>query len=178
MSWRYAKFVWLGDWLSACKDYKCMTELIGKQGLILRPGGKVYMMWWINSFLLLWNRGIDCGKWVEVVECWTSNGEWWMMRGIRLANRVPSAELYQSWYGRVGFENVIVRSCLHWYGHVICQVIETQIHEVLQFQVAGKRPKGSPRKRWISCMWHGKDMKIENMEILRLSEKDMEDWER
>ena len=44
-------------------------------------------------------------------------------------------------------EDVIVRSRLRGYGHVICQGIETQIHEVLQFEVAGKRPKGRPRKR-------------------------------
>ena len=76
----------------------------------------------------------------------------WMIRmicGVKLANRVCSAELYQ----RVGMEmpvqDVIVKNRLFWYGYLMHRGKETQIPEVLQNKVAIKRLKKRPRKTWL-----------------------------
>lgn len=70
----------------------------------------------------------------------------------------------------IAVEDVVVKSRLLQYGHIIYQGTKTQIHEVLQFEMARKRRKGRPRKMCINCI-RG------DMEILRLSKEDMEDRE-
>ena len=51
---------------------------------------------------------------------------------------------------RVGFvvkiEDMIIQSCLWWYGHVICRDIISQICEVMELEITGNRKNGRPRK--------------------------------
>ena len=52
----------------------------------------------------------------------------------------------------VKIEDMIIQSYLQWYGHVICQDINSQIHEVMELEITGRRKKGPPRKLWKECI--------------------------
>ena len=49
-------------------------------------------------------------------------------------------------------EDMIIRSSQWWYGHVICRDINSQIGEVMELEITGKRKKGRPRKSWEECV--------------------------
>ena len=46
----------------------------------------------------------------------------------------------------------IIQSCLQWYSHVIRQDINSQIREVMELEIIGKRKKGWQGKLWEECM--------------------------
>ena len=45
-------------------------------------------------------------------------------------------------------ENMIIQSRLRWYGHVMREDNNSQICEVMEVEITGKRKKGRPRKSW------------------------------
>ena len=47
---------------------------------------------------------------------------------------------------------MIIQSRLWEYGHVICQGINSQIHEVMELEITGKRKKGRPRNLLEECV--------------------------
>ena len=47
---------------------------------------------------------------------------------------------------------MIIQSRLRWYGHVMRGDIDSQIQEVMEDEITGKRKKGRPRKSWENCM--------------------------
>ena len=47
---------------------------------------------------------------------------------------------------------MIIQSRLPWYGHVMCGDIDSQIQEVMEVEITGKRKKGRPRKSWEECI--------------------------
>ena len=69
-----------------------------------------------------------------------------MMCGV--VDRVSTDVLRDSVGVVVKIEDMIIQSCLWWYGHVICRDINSQIHEVIKLEITGKRKKGRPRKSW------------------------------
>ena len=69
-----------------------------------------------------------------------------MMCGV--VDRVSTDVLRDSVGVVVKIEDMIIQSCLWWYGHVICRDINSQIHEVIKLEITGKRKKGQPRKSW------------------------------
>ena len=75
-----------------------------------------------------------------------------MMCGVRLVDRVSTDVLRE----RVGFvvtiKDFIIQRRLQWYGHVIRRDISSQIREVMEHEIPGKRKKGRPRKSWEECI--------------------------
>ena len=49
-------------------------------------------------------------------------------------------------------EDMIVQSRLWWYGHIMRGDINSQIREVLEVEITGKRKKGRPRKSREECL--------------------------
>ena len=47
---------------------------------------------------------------------------------------------------------MIIQSHLRWYGHVMRGEIDSQIREVMEVEITGKRKKGQPRKSWEECI--------------------------
>ena len=54
-------------------------------------------------------------------------------------------------------EDMIIQSYLPWYGRVMHGDINSQIREVMELEITGKRKKGQPRKSWEECL--KKDLK-------------------
>ena len=52
----------------------------------------------------------------------------------------------------VKIEDIIIQSRLWCYGHAMRGDINSQIHEVMEVEVTGKRKKGRPRKSWEECV--------------------------
>ena len=52
----------------------------------------------------------------------------------------------------VKIKDLIIQSRLQWYGHVMLGDINSQIHEVMEVEITGKRKKGRPRKLWEECV--------------------------
>ena len=75
-----------------------------------------------------------------------------MMCGVRPVDRVLNDVLQDRVGVVVKIEDMIIQSCLWWYGHVICRDMNSQIREVMELEITGKRKKGQPRKSWEECV--------------------------
>ena len=73
-----------------------------------------------------------------------------MMCGVRLADSMSNDAFHDS-VGVVKIEDIIQR-CLWWYGHVMHGDINSQIRELMEVEITGKRKKGCPRKQWEDCV--------------------------
>ena len=51
----------------------------------------------------------------------------------------------------VKIEDMIIQSRLWWYGHFMRAYISSQIREVMEVEITGKRKKDRPRKLWEEC---------------------------
>ena len=69
-------------------------------------------------------------------------GEDLMMCGVRLVDRVLTDILRDRVGVVVKIEDMIIQSCLWWYGHVMCGDINSQTCEVMEVEITGKRIKG------------------------------------
>ena len=67
-----------------------------------------------------------------------------MMCGMRLFDSVSTNTLRDSVVVKI--EDMIIPSCLQWYGHLICADINSHIREVMKLEITGKSKKGQPRK--------------------------------
>ena len=95
------------------------------------------------------------------------------MAGIKLRDRVPSAEIL----GRCGLKDVLgvmrVRR-LRWFGHVKRRDRSEVLGRILDMTVEGRRPPGRPKKNWISCV-------RDDLRTLNISEEEAHDrrrWEQ
>ena len=75
-----------------------------------------------------------------------------MMCGVRLVDRGPTDVLRDTVGVVVTIEDLIIQRCLWWYGHAIRRDISSQIHEIIEHEIPGKRKKGQPRKLWEECI--------------------------
>ena len=71
-----------------------------------------------------------------------------MMCVVRLVDRVSTDMLHDKVGVVVKIEDMIIQSRLWWYGHAMHGDINSQICEVMEFEITGKRKKGRPRKLW------------------------------
>ena len=71
-----------------------------------------------------------------------------IMCGVRLVDRVWTMVLGDRVRVAVKIEDMIIQSRLRWYGHVMRRNINSQIREVMEVEITGKRKKGRPRKSW------------------------------
>ena len=127
------------------------SVLVGKQGSSLKQRGKIYQCC-VRPVLLY-----CCEAWEPTVadEARLHGVEHRMIRiicGVRLVDRV----LTDVFRDRVGvvvkIEYLIIQSCLRWYGHVMRGDINSQIREVVEVEITGKRKKGRPRISWEECI--------------------------
>ena len=49
-------------------------------------------------------------------------------------------------------EDMIIKNRLRWYDHVMREDINSQICEVMEVEITGKKKKGRPRKSWGECV--------------------------
>ena len=66
-----------------------------------------------------------------------------MMCGVRLVDSVSTDVLHDRVGVVVKVEDLIIQSRLWWwYGHVMCGDINSQVCEVMEVEITGKRKKG------------------------------------
>ena len=157
------KFCYLGDMISCFggaseavsarigsawnKFRELSGVLVGKQGLSLMQRGKIYQCC-VRPVLLY-----CCETWELTVadEMRLRGVERRMIRmmcGVRLVDRVSTDVLRDRVGVVVTTKDFIIQRRLRWYGHVICRDISSQIREVMEHEIPGKRKKGRPRKSW------------------------------
>ena len=71
-----------------------------------------------------------------------------IMCGVRLVDKVSTDVLRDRVSVIVKIEGMIIQSRLRWYGHVMRGDINSQIREVMEVEITGKRKKGRQRKSW------------------------------
>ena len=137
---------------SACKKFRELGGvLVGKQGLSFKQWGKVYQCC-VRPFLLY-----CCETWELTVadETRLRGVEHHMIRmmcRVGLVDRKSTDVLRDSVGVVVKIGDMIVQSCLRWYGHIMRGDINSLIHEVMEVEITGKRKKGRPRKSWEGCV--------------------------
>ena len=180
------KFSYLGDMISCygraseavsariSSAWKKFRELNGvfvwKQGLFLKQQGKIYQFC-VRPVLLYfretWELTVADEARLRGLECRMIR-----MCGVRLVDRVSTDVLRD----RVGIvvktDDMIIQSRLRWCGHVIRGDINSQIHEVMEVEITGKRKKGRPRKSCEECI--KKD--LERYGLRRVSAYDRKKW--
>ena len=94
-----------------------------------------------------------------------------MMCGVRLGDRM-STDVLCDWVGVVvKIEDMIIQSHLWWYGHVMHGDIDSQIREVMEIKITGKRKKGQPRKSWEECVKDLKQYGLRREDVLHTIER-------
>ena len=151
------KFCYLGDMIScfggasevvsarigsAWKKFRELSGvLVGKQGLSLMQRGKIYQCC-VRPVLLYccetWELTVADEMRLRGVErCMIR-----MMCGVRLIDRVSTDVLWDKVGVAVTIKDSIIQRHPRWYGHVICQDISSQIREVMEHEIPGKRKRG------------------------------------
>ena len=137
---------------SAWKKFRELSGvLVGKRGLPLMQRGKIYQCC-VRPVLLY-----CCETWeLTVADKMRLRGvEHHMIRmmcGVRLVDRVSTDVLRDKVGVVVTIKDSIIQISLRWYGHVIRQDISSQIREVMEHEIPGKRKTGRPRKLWEECV--------------------------
>ena len=67
-----------------------------------------------------------------------------MMCGVRLVDRLSTDVLRDRVSVVVKTEDLIIQNHLWWFGHVMRGYINSQIREVMEVEITGKRKKGGP----------------------------------
>ena len=103
--------------------------LVRKQGLSLKQRGKIYQCCVRPVFCTVVKHGVE--------HCMIR-----MMCEVRLVDRVLTDVLCERVGVAVKIEDMIIQSHLRWYRHAICEDIDSQICEVMEVEITGKRKKG------------------------------------
>ena len=133
------------------KSRKLSGVLVGRQGLSLKQQEKIYQFC-VRPVLLycceIWELVVvDELRLHGVEHCIIM-----MMCGVRLNDRASTDVLCDRVGVVVKIEDVIIQSCLQWYGHAMHGDINPQICEVMEVEITGKRKKGQPGKSWEECI--------------------------
>ena len=75
-----------------------------------------------------------------------------MTCGVRLGDRVSTDVPWDRVGVVVTIKGFRLQRRLRWYGHVIHRDVSSQIREVMEHEIPGKRKKGRPRKSWEECI--------------------------
>ena len=131
---------------SVWKKFRDLSSvLLGKLGYLWSNGGR-FISVVFDQFcctvvkcgkLLLWMRQ-GCMEWSVVWSGWYMG---WTVDRVStdvLSNRVGVV---------AKIEDMIIQSHLQWYVHVIHQDINSQIREVMELEITGKKNKSRPRNR-------------------------------
>ena len=161
------KFSYLGDMIncfggaseavsarigSAWKKFRELSRvLVGKQGLSLMQRGKIYQCC-VRPVLLYCCETWELTVVDEIRLCGVERCMIRMMCGVRLVDRVSTDVLRDKVGVVVTIKDSIIQRRLRWYGHVIRRDISSEIREVMEHEIPGKRKKGRPRKSWEECV--------------------------
>ena len=124
--------------------------LVTKQGLSFKQLGKIYQCC-VKPVLLYCYETWELTVADEARLCGMEHCMIRMMCGVRLVDRV-STDVFHDRVGVVVKINMIIQSCLRWYGHVMRGDKNSQIREVMEVELTGKKKKGQPRKSWEECI--------------------------
>ena len=75
-----------------------------------------------------------------------------VMLGVTMVDRVLTNVLRDKVSAVVKIQHMIIQNRVRSYGCVICRDINSQIHEVMELEIAGKRNKSRPRKLRKECV--------------------------
>ena len=161
------KFCYLGDMIScfggafeavsarigsAWKKFRELSGvLVEKQGLSLMQRGKIYQCCVrpvLSYCFETWELTVADEMRLRGVERRMIR----MMCGVRLVDRVSTDVLWDKVGVVVTIKCSIIQRRLRWYGHVIRRDISSQIREVMEHEIPGKRKKGRPRKSCEKCV--------------------------
>ena len=125
--------------------------LVRKQGLSMKQRGKIYQCC-VRPVLLY-----CCETWeLTVADETRLRGVERRMIRMMCVVRLIDRMLTDVFRDRVGvvvkIEDLIIQSYLQWYSHVMHGDINSQIREVMDVEITGKRKKGRPRKSWEECV--------------------------
>ena len=137
---------------SAWRKFRELSAVLGgKHGLPLKQWGRIYQCC-VRPVLLHCCETWEITVVDEAMLCGVERCMIKIICGERLVNRVST----DAFRDRVGVvvktEDMTIQSCLQWYGHVMHGAINSQIREVTEVAVTGKRKKGQPRKSWEECV--------------------------
>ena len=124
---------------NAWKKFRELSSvLVGKHPLSLKQRGKIYQCC-VRPVLLstvVKHRNL-------LLRCMIR-----MMCGVRLVDRVSTDILRDRVGVVVKIEDLMIQSRLQWSGHVMHGDINSQMREVMEVEITGKRKKGRPIKLW------------------------------
>ena len=78
--------------------------------------------------------------------CWLEHNKIMMMCGVRLADKVSTDVLHDRVGVDVKFKDMVIQSCLQWYGQVIHGDINSQIRKVVEVEITGEKEEGSTKE--------------------------------
>ena len=125
--------------------------LIGRHCVTLKQRRKIYQCCVITVFFYC------CETWELTVAdeaslCGVERRMIRMMCEVRLVDRVSTDVLRDRMGVVVNIEDMIIQSHLRWYGHVIRRDINSQIREILELEMTGKRKNSRLRTSWEECV--------------------------
>ena len=124
---------------SAWKKFRELSgALVRKQGLSFKQLGKIYQCC-VKPVLLY-----CCETWELTIAdearlCGMEHCMIRMMCGVRLVDRVSTDVLHDRVGVVVKIKDMIIQSCLRWYGHVMRGDKNSQIREVMEVELTGKK---------------------------------------
>ena len=124
---------------SAGKKFRELSSvLVGKHALSLKQQGKIYQCC-VRPVLLS-----TVVKHRNLLLCCMIR----MTCGVRLVDRVSTDILRDRVGVIVKIEDLMIQSRLQWSGHVMHGDMNSQMREVMEVEITGKRKKGRPIKLW------------------------------
>ena len=181
------KFCYLGDMLaarggetaavtariqSAWKKFRELSPFLTSRATPLKVKGKVYDACVRKCMTYGSETWAMKSSSVERIEKAEMRMVRWMCRAT-LCERKKNEDLLQS-MGLVGIGQVMRKSRLRWYGHVARREETHWLQRILNFPVAGRKPRGRPRKTWAETITE--DRRASN--ITHINPTDRTAWRR
>ena len=136
--------------------------LVGRNGCSLKARGVIYKTC-VRSVLVYgsetWEMKVDD---LRRLECTERRMLRWIC-GVRLTDRVRTAELYERMGVEEAIDRVVENRRLQWYGHVLRRDEGENVRRVLDIEVDGRKKKGRPKKTWMECV--RRSMKTRGLKI-------------
>ena len=175
-------FVYLGDCLSVdggCrkaittrvragwKKFKDLSSILCGKGWSLRMKGILYSTC-VRTVMTYGGETWTMRKEDENVLIRTERKMIRMMCGVNLLNKKNSESLRELMKIELDVSELLRRSRLRWYGHVMRREADAGIKRALEFEVEGRLARGRPRMGW-------KDLVRRDMEGCRMEDDDCAD---
>ena len=154
----------------AWKNFRELLPILTDGGIPFKTRGHVFNMC-VRSILIYASETWPLNK--EDMDRLIRN-ENAMVRWIsskRLADRVPMEQL-RARLGLLGLDIEVRRRRLRWYGHIQRMTEDAWPKKVLSFDVAGRNPRGRPKKRWHDNIYDD----LRKLDLLKVDPQDRTAW--